>query len=174
MPYPTDRERDRPWVIRTYAGHSSAEKTNELYRRNLSKGQTGLSVAFDLPTLMGRDSDDPHCVGEVGHCGVAIDSAAEAFKTWRKSLPRPRRDILLKAAEVMERRKEELGGYMMNETGCPRQWADFNVTAARELILDVAGRLGGLDGSMPTAADPNTGAMILREPFGVILAIAPW
>ena len=58
MPYPTDRERDRPWVIRTYAGHSSAEKTNELYRNNLSKGQTGLSVAFDLPTQTGYDPDD--------------------------------------------------------------------------------------------------------------------
>jgi acyl-CoA reductase-like NAD-dependent aldehyde dehydrogenase len=108
------------------------------------------------------------------HVRAAIDTAAEAFKTWRKTLPKARRDILLKAAEVMERRKEELSGYMMSETGCPRQWAEFNVTAARELILDVAGRLAGLDGSMPTTADANTGAMILREPFGVILAIAPW
>jgi acyl-CoA reductase-like NAD-dependent aldehyde dehydrogenase len=108
------------------------------------------------------------------HVRAAIDTAAEAFKTWRKTLPRARRDILLKAAEVMERRKEELSGYMMSETGCPHQWAEFNVTAARELILDVAGRLAGLDGSMPTTADANTGAMILSEPFGVILAIAPW
>ena len=72
MPYPTDRERDRPWVIRTYAGHSSAEKTNELYRRNLSKGQTGLSVAFDLPTQTGYDPDDELAKGEVGKVGVPV------------------------------------------------------------------------------------------------------
>ncbi|KAK4152438.1 Aldehyde/histidinol dehydrogenase [Chaetomidium leptoderma] len=105
---------------------------------------------------------------------AAIDTAADAFKTWKKSLPRARRDILLKAAELMVKRKEELCTYMMDETGCPRQWADFNVDAARELILDVAGRLPSLDGSIPTPRDPDTGAMILNEPFGVILAIAPW
>ena len=72
MPYPTDRERDRPWVIRTYAGHSSAAKSNELYRRNLAKGQTGLSVAFDLPTQTGYDPDDELARGEVGKVGVPV------------------------------------------------------------------------------------------------------
>jgi len=72
VPYPTDRERDRPWVIRTYAGHSSAAKSNELYRRNLAKGQTGLSVAFDLPTQTGYDPDDELARGEVGKVGVPI------------------------------------------------------------------------------------------------------
>ncbi len=66
------RERDRPWVIRTYSGHSSAEKSNELYRRNLEKGQTGLSVAFDLPTQTGYDSDHVLARGEVGKVGVPI------------------------------------------------------------------------------------------------------
>ncbi|GEL24340.1 methylmalonyl-CoA mutase [Pseudonocardia sulfidoxydans NBRC 16205] len=72
MPYPTDHERDRPWVIRTYAGHSSAEKSNALYRRNLAKGQTGLSVAFDLPTQTGYDPDDELAKGEVGKVGVPV------------------------------------------------------------------------------------------------------
>ncbi|GAA3856383.1 protein meaA [Amycolatopsis tucumanensis] len=72
MPYPTDRERDRPWVMRTYAGHSSAAASNELYRRNLAKGQTGLSVAFDLPTQTGYDPDHPLAKGEVGKVGVPI------------------------------------------------------------------------------------------------------
>ena len=72
MPYPTDRERDRPWVIRTYAGHSSAKKSNALYRRNLAKGQTGLSVAFDLPTQTGYDPDDELAKGEVGKVGVPV------------------------------------------------------------------------------------------------------
>ena len=64
--------RDRPWVMRTYSGHSSARASNELYRLNLSKGQTGLSVAFDLPTQTGYDSDDPLARGEVGKVGVPI------------------------------------------------------------------------------------------------------
>ena len=65
-------ERDRPWVMRTYAGHSSASASNELYRRNLAKGQTGLSVAFDLPTQTGYDPDHPLARGEVGKVGVPI------------------------------------------------------------------------------------------------------
>ena len=72
MPYPTDDSRDRPWVMRTYAGHSSAKASNELYRRNLSKGQTGLSVAFDLPTQTGYDPDDELARGEVGKVGVPV------------------------------------------------------------------------------------------------------
>ena len=65
-------ERTKPWVMRTYAGHSSAAASNELYRRNLAKGQTGLSVAFDLPTQTGHDSDDELARGEVGKVGVPI------------------------------------------------------------------------------------------------------
>jgi (2R)-ethylmalonyl-CoA mutase len=72
MPYPTDGERDRPWVMRTYAGHSSAAASNRLYRRNLDKGQTGLSVAFDLPTQTGYDPDHVLSRGEVGKVGVPI------------------------------------------------------------------------------------------------------
>src|SRR5690606_17946364 len=72
MPFPADRERDRPWVMRTYAGHSSAAASNALYRKNLEKGQTGLSVAFDLPTQTGYDPDHPLARGEVGKVGVPV------------------------------------------------------------------------------------------------------
>jgi ethylmalonyl-CoA mutase len=65
-------ERDRPWMMRTYAGHSTAAASNELYRRNLAKGQTGLSVAFDLPTQTGYDPDDELARGEVGKVGVPV------------------------------------------------------------------------------------------------------
>ncbi|HEX2231952.1 MAG TPA: protein meaA [Thermoleophilaceae bacterium] len=65
-------EPDRPWVMRTYAGHSTAKESNELYRRNLAKGQTGLSVAFDLPTQTGYDPDHELARGEVGKVGVSI------------------------------------------------------------------------------------------------------
>jgi ethylmalonyl-CoA mutase len=71
-PEPARPARDRPWVMRTYAGHSSAAASNELYRRNLAKGQTGLSVAFDLPTQTGYDPDHPLARGEVGKVGVPI------------------------------------------------------------------------------------------------------
>jgi len=65
-------EKDRPWLIRTYAGHSTAEASNALYRSNLEKGQTGLSIAFDLPTQTGYDCDHPLARGEVGKVGVPI------------------------------------------------------------------------------------------------------
>lgn len=69
--------RGKPWTIRQFAGFGDANQTNERYHEILKAGGGGLSVAFDLPTLMGRDSDDPRSLGEVGHCGVAIDSAAD-------------------------------------------------------------------------------------------------
>ncbi|HEY9474631.1 MAG TPA: methylmalonyl-CoA mutase family protein, partial [Mycobacteriales bacterium] len=72
MPYPSSADHDRPWVMRTYAGHSSPTESNSLYRRNLAKGQTGLSVAFDLPTQTGYDPDSPLAAGEVGKVGVPV------------------------------------------------------------------------------------------------------
>src|SRR5213593_1570176 len=72
-----DMYRGRPWTIRQYAGFASAEETNARFRYLLDRGQTGLSVAFDLPTQLGYDSDDPHAEGEVGRTGVAIDSLAD-------------------------------------------------------------------------------------------------
>jgi methylmalonyl-CoA mutase N-terminal domain/subunit len=72
-----DMYRGRPWTIRQYAGFASAEETNERFRYLLERGQTGLSIAFDLPTQLGLDSDDPRAEGEVGRTGVAIDSLAD-------------------------------------------------------------------------------------------------
>jgi methylmalonyl-CoA mutase, N-terminal domain len=74
--YPTGY-RGRTWTIRQFAGFGNARQTNERYKMILAAGGGGLSVAFDMPTLMGRDSDEPQSLGEVGHCGVAIDSAAD-------------------------------------------------------------------------------------------------
>ena len=72
--------KDRPWVMRTYAGHSTAEASNALYRTNLAKGQTGLSVAFDLPTQTGYDPDSPLSRGEVGKVGVPVPHLGEMRK----------------------------------------------------------------------------------------------
>jgi len=68
----TPRHRDDPWLMRTYSGHSTAQQSNELYRSNLAKGQTGLSIAFDLPTQLGYDPDDPKAKGEVGKVGAPV------------------------------------------------------------------------------------------------------
>jgi ethylmalonyl-CoA mutase len=77
MPFPSDSNRDKPWLMRTYAGHSSAVESNALYRRNLAKGQTGLSVAFDLPTQTGYDPDAELARGEVGKVGVPISHVGD-------------------------------------------------------------------------------------------------
>jgi methylmalonyl-CoA mutase N-terminal domain/subunit len=69
--------RGKVWTMRQFAGFGSARQTNERYHQLLDAGQMGLSIAFDMPTLMGRDSDDPRSKGEVGHCGVAIDSVED-------------------------------------------------------------------------------------------------
>ena len=74
--YPTGY-RGRTWTIRQFAGFGNAQQTNSRYKMILGSGGGGLSVAFDMPTLMGRDSDDPWSLGEVGHCGVAVDSAVD-------------------------------------------------------------------------------------------------
>jgi methylmalonyl-CoA mutase N-terminal domain/subunit len=74
--YPTGY-RGRLWTMRQFAGFGTPDQTNERFKFLVEHGQTGLSVAFDMPTLMGRDSDDPHSEGEVGRCGVAVDSLAD-------------------------------------------------------------------------------------------------
>ena len=81
-------KKDRPWLFRTYAGHSTAAKSNALYRKNLSKGQTGLSIAFDLPTQTGYDSDHVLARGEVGKVGVPVAHLGDMktlFRTFRWS-----------------------------------------------------------------------------------------
>ena len=77
---------DRPWIFRTYAGHSTAEKSNALYRSNLSKGQTGLSIAFDLPTQTAYDSDHILARGEVGKVGVPVSHLGD-MRTLFDALP---------------------------------------------------------------------------------------
>ena len=83
---PFQHERDRPWIFRTYAGHSTAEKSNALYRKNLAKGQTGLSIAFDLPTQTAFDSDHILARGEVGKVGVPISHLGD-MRTLFAELP---------------------------------------------------------------------------------------
>src|SRR6185369_480753 len=78
--------RDKPWIFRTYAGHSTAADSNVLYRKNLAKGQTGLSIAFDLPTQTGYDSDHILAKGEVGKVGVPISHIGD-MRTLFEDIP---------------------------------------------------------------------------------------
>jgi len=83
----TDKpQRDRPWIFRTYSGHSNARESNALYRKNLAKGQTGLSIAFDLPTQTGYDSDHPLAAGEVGKVGVPVSHLGD-MRTLLENIP---------------------------------------------------------------------------------------
>ncbi|RGP73245.1 aldehyde dehydrogenase [Fusarium sporotrichioides] len=111
---------------------------------------------------------------DVKDANAAVDAAAEAFKSWRKTRPSERRDLLLKAAEIMERRQDELREYAMTECGSDAAWANFDISTGVSHIKEIAGRVGTLEGSIPTVSDPNTTALVLREPYGVVLAIAPW
>ncbi|KAK3941531.1 aldehyde dehydrogenase domain-containing protein [Diplogelasinospora grovesii] len=150
-------------------------------------GETSYSVPFfingeEVHPEKKFDIISPDTGKVVHRCGsatsaeaaAAVEAAAKAFKTWKKSLPKTRRDVFLKAAELFEKRKAELAQYMMDETGCAQVWADFNVNLAKDMLVDVAGRISSLEGTIPVAADPNVGALILKEPYGVVLAIAPW
>jgi len=104
----------------------------------------------------------------------AVEAAAEALKSWRTVTPQKRRDIFLRAAEVMERRREELAGYMVAETGAAPPFVAFNLTTAVDILKDVAGRIATIEGMVPGTNDEQLGALVLKEPYGVILGIAPW
>ncbi len=128
MVFPADGSRDPPWVMRTYAGHSTATESNALYRRNLAKGQTGLSVAFDLPTQIGYDSDAPEAFGEVGRVGVPISSIDDMRRlfdsipletvTTSMTINAPASVLLLLYQLVAEEQgadPKELGGTIQND-----------------------------------------------------------
>ncbi|KAI1827794.1 aldehyde dehydrogenase [Xylaria intraflava] len=104
----------------------------------------------------------------------AINAAAAAGPAWRDATSSTRRDIIIRAADIMDQRRPELERYLMDETGQPKHWADFNLDVTIDMIRDAAGRVSTLGGYVPRPADPGTDAMVLREPYGVVFAIAPW
>ncbi|KAI0555023.1 Aldehyde/histidinol dehydrogenase [Xylaria curta] len=105
---------------------------------------------------------------------AAVDAAAKALIEWRQSSPSTRRDILLRAAEIMNGDRKELAEYMMIETGSSNEWTQFNLNNAIDLLKDVAGRISSIEGSAPTLANPNMKAMIVNEPYGVVFSVASW
>lgn len=106
---------------------------------------------------------------------AATSAAQAAFPSWSKMKPTAKRAVFLKAADIMDARAAELGEYMKIETGAASPFADgFNVPKTAEMLRDVAGRLSTTMGHIPTCEEEGTSALILKEPFGVVLAIAPW
>ncbi|KAK3676579.1 hypothetical protein LTR78_003353 [Recurvomyces mirabilis] len=104
----------------------------------------------------------------------AVDKAQEAFKSWRRTKPAAIRTILLKAADIMEKRQEELASYMKEETGALDAFAGFNMMTTIENLRDVAGRAANIMGVIPQTGTAGQGALVFKEPMGVILGIAPW
>ena len=108
-------------------------------------------------------------------CGRAVESAREAFPAWRTSKPVFRRDILLKIAETLASRAAKYGQYMQDETGSNEGFSThFNIPLSVEILRDVAGRIVTVCGSVPTIAEECKSAVVFKEPYGVVLGIAPW
>jgi acyl-CoA reductase-like NAD-dependent aldehyde dehydrogenase len=104
----------------------------------------------------------------------AVAAAAAAFPGWSRTSANERRKVFLKAAEVMERRRAELVGYMLQETGDDASWCHFNIDVAIDCIRDVGGRCVTLAGAIPLTQDPGVTGLVLKEPYGVVLSMAPW
>ncbi|KAM3067552.1 hypothetical protein ACMFMG_000132 [Clarireedia jacksonii] len=105
---------------------------------------------------------------------LILSSSQAAFPAWRLVPPPQKRDIFHRAAALFRSQKATLIDAITSETGATLDWAEFNLKLAHEIILDVSGRIATLAGSMPATSIPGTSALIYKEPYGVILAIAPW
>jgi acyl-CoA reductase-like NAD-dependent aldehyde dehydrogenase len=104
----------------------------------------------------------------------AVSTAQTASGGWRAIMPGQKRNLFWKAAEVIESRSEELIGYMRQETNSNDDWGYFNISLAAEILRDVAGRISGLVGAVPVMENTQRSAIVWKEPYGVILGIAPW
>ncbi len=105
---------------------------------------------------------------------AAISSAHQAYPRWKRLPPAQKRTIFLKAADLMDARQALLTKYAVEATGATESWIGANLALAAEITRDVAGRISGIVGSIPTAAEEGTSALIYQEPYGTVLAIAPW
>lgn len=105
---------------------------------------------------------------------LAVQSAEAAFPAWSSTKPATRRDILLKTADIFLARKDEFVGYMCEETGSQAEFAEFILMLGVNLLKDVAGKVSGIEATSPTLVQEGTGALVYKQPYGVVLGIAPW
>ncbi|KAJ5615988.1 hypothetical protein N7537_001102 [Penicillium hordei] len=116
-----------------------------------------------------------YCAGvSVDDANRAVDSAQAAFAAWSKTKAHARRNILLKAADIMDSRKEELIQYQREETGAGRPFSEFTFNMGVLFIKEFAGRISTIEGIVPNVSGEGEGAIVYKEPYGVILSIAPW
>jgi acyl-CoA reductase-like NAD-dependent aldehyde dehydrogenase len=109
------------------------------------------------------------------HVKAATSAAQAALPVWSKMKPAAKRAIFMKAADIIDERANELADYMKVETGAISPFANgFNVPKCADMLRDVAGRLSTVMGSIPTCEQEGTSALIVKEPIGTVLAIAPW
>jgi acyl-CoA reductase-like NAD-dependent aldehyde dehydrogenase len=105
---------------------------------------------------------------------AAVAAAEKAFKTWSKTKPGERRDIFLRAAEEFAKRRDELWTYSNTETGAPEVFFNFEYGAAHDACKSVAGLISAMNGTFPTVGEEGKSALLINEPYGVVLGIAPW
>ena len=142
-------KRDKPWIFRTYAGHSTAAESNKLYRSNLARGQTGLSVAFDLPTQTGYDSDHTLARGEVGKVGVPISHFGD-MRTLLDGIPLGRDEHVdddqcdRRLADVaLYRRRRGAGRLAQGPAGHDAERHHQGISVARHLRISAGSRRCG-------------------------------
>jgi acyl-CoA reductase-like NAD-dependent aldehyde dehydrogenase len=105
----------------------------------------------------------------------AVEAAEAAFESWADLPPDQKRNIFLKAADILERRTDEVGKWEEEEAGATTLYASgFDVPTAVSGLRDVAGKISGIVGTVPALSDPSRTGLVMKEPYGVILAIAPW
>jgi acyl-CoA reductase-like NAD-dependent aldehyde dehydrogenase len=123
-----------------------------------------------------RTSELAHCCSSanITEAEQAIQAAAEAFKIWGKATANERRRVFLNAADIMEQRRSELIGYMSQETGADDAWSNENINIAADLLRDIGGRCGTISGTIPQTKDSSVTGLVLNEPYGAVLSIAPW
>lgn len=129
-------------------------------------------VKFDVTNPATGELSGRCASASVDDANRAVAAAKAAFPTWSKTSTVERRDILTKAADIMLSRKEEFIGYQMEETGAGRMFVEHTFMMGVNLIKDFAGRISSIEGSVPLAVRDN--AMVYKEPYGVVLGIAPW
>ena len=105
---------------------------------------------------------------------AAVAAAEKAFKTWSKTKPAFRRDIFLRAADEFAKRRDELFTYSHTETGAPESMFGFEFGLASDACKSVAGLISAVNGTVPTVSEEGSSAMLLNEPYGIVLGIAPW
>ncbi|KFY55172.1 hypothetical protein V496_07072 [Pseudogymnoascus sp. VKM F-4515 (FW-2607)] len=156
--------------------NSSNEELRKLYTipAQINGEEVILSSTFDVHSPI-SGSLIHHCSSaSVADALSAVAAAHSAFSAWRDLAPAAKRDIFLKTAEIFKSRKEELLRYMIDETGANEFWSNFNISLATDILTDIAGRISSRKGDAPITGNPETSAIVYKEPFGVILGIAPW